>query len=399
MNRTPQIIRRYDLDWLRVIAFILLIFYHVGMMYVSWGWHIKSTYISSNLEYLMLMLNQWRIPLLFFVSGCAIFFASTRYHDRQLLKLRVQRLLLPIIFGILVIVPPQLYFEMLYDGALSAKTTNYLEFYWQYLDKNSELFRGYETPLWGHMTWNHMWFVVYLLFFSIFFYGMKKLPLSSFSERAYSIIFPADRLKLLLIPCLPFLLLGLVLREPFPSTYAFYNDWYNNLFFFTFFIYGYWLAKNNSIWQLTDQHRRYFLSVALSCYTLLMLMNTLPDDVTWIPEWVESIIDRIILYIRYINTWAWILMLCGFAHHYLNKNSRYLRYLNEAVFPYYILHQTITIVIGYPLTQLGLGRIIEPSLIIIGTFLLSALGFEIVKRINILRPWFGLKKSSINSQN
>lgn len=395
MEPTNREERRYDLDWLRVIAFSLLILYHVGMMYVSWGWHIKSEHISTNLEYLMLMLNRWRLPLLFFISGCAIFFASQRRNSGSLLKLRIKRLLPPVIFGILVVVPPQLYYQMIYDGNLNTQTYSYLDFYLNYLDKDSSIFQGYETPLWGHMTWNHLWFVVYLFFFSIAFYILQKLPLTDLSRKLSCNLFPEHRWKLLLLPCIPMVIFGLILRNSFPITYAFFNDWYNNLYYFVFFGYGYWLAKNVNIWSIIERNRYTYLILSLALYCLLTLLNLLPDDVRWIPEWVESIIDVFISYIHYLNTWCWILMLAGFAYKYLNHNSPALKYLNAAVFPYYILHQTITIVIGYPLTQLKLGPVAEPTLIIVGTFIFSALLYEIIRRINILRPLFGLKSLSI----
>ena len=65
--------RRHDIDALRVIAFGLLILYHVCMFYVlDWGWHVKSTYQAEWLQWPMQFVNQWRMPLLFVISGLAV---------------------------------------------------------------------------------------------------------------------------------------------------------------------------------------------------------------------------------------------------------------------------------------------------------------------------------------
>ena len=99
--------RRYDLDWLRVIAFGLLIFYHSGMFYVTWGWHVKSVYAGPAAEPLMLTVNPWRLALLFFISGVAIRFATDKAASRwTFLRSRLYRLGLPILGGVIVLVAP-----------------------------------------------------------------------------------------------------------------------------------------------------------------------------------------------------------------------------------------------------------------------------------------------------
>src|SRR5690606_16631767 len=103
--------RRYDLDWLRVIVFGLLIFYHVGMFFVPWGFHIKNNSIYDWLRYPMLFLNQWRLPILFVISGMGTYYALSKRSARQFALERINRLLLPLAVGMLFIVPPQIYIE------------------------------------------------------------------------------------------------------------------------------------------------------------------------------------------------------------------------------------------------------------------------------------------------
>ncbi len=156
--------RRYDLDWLRVLAFGVLILYHAGMFYVAdWGWHIKSDVTSETLQLFMRLVNPWRMPLLFLVSGAALWFAAKKISAVGLLRLRMVRLLPPLVFGMLVIIPPQIYYQIMhYEGAVFS---SYLEFYPIYLDLGTELFPGHQSPV-GLFSWTHLWFIPYLLIYT-----------------------------------------------------------------------------------------------------------------------------------------------------------------------------------------------------------------------------------------
>jgi len=121
--------RRIDLDWVRIAAFGLLIFYHVGMLYVSWGFHIKSAHRLTALEPLMLVLNPWRLSLLFLVSGVATRFMLRKYAVLPLLRSRTARLLIPLVFGMLVIVPPQAYDQIVESLGYPA---GFIDFYFNH---------------------------------------------------------------------------------------------------------------------------------------------------------------------------------------------------------------------------------------------------------------------------
>ena len=70
--------RRYDIDWLRVIAIGLLLIYHIAIVFQPWAMFIGFIKSEESVESLwtpMTMLNIWRIPLLFYVSGMGLYFA------------------------------------------------------------------------------------------------------------------------------------------------------------------------------------------------------------------------------------------------------------------------------------------------------------------------------------
>ncbi len=138
-DSSRQVERRVDLDWIRIAAFGSLIFYHVGMVFVPWYYHVKSTHIIPALEPLMLLFNPWRLSLLFLVAGAATRFMSENTAAFALLGRRSSRLLPPLLFGVLVIVPPQSYWEVVsrhlydegflafYTGPISPLPMNFVE--------------------------------------------------------------------------------------------------------------------------------------------------------------------------------------------------------------------------------------------------------------------------------
>ncbi len=136
--------RRLDLDWLRIAAFGLLIFYHVGMFYVTWGFHVKSSHASGLVEPLMLLSNPWRLVLLFVISGCATRFMMDKMRTGPFLGSRTVRLLVPLVFCMFVIVPPQTYFEIIEKLGF---TGSYGEFYGKYATASGGW--GIITPTWN----------------------------------------------------------------------------------------------------------------------------------------------------------------------------------------------------------------------------------------------------------
>ena len=156
--------RRYDLDWLRVFAFGMLILYHVGMFYVTWDWHVKSRYASHLVEPAMAMVNPWRLALLFLISGIAIRFATDKTRLRHFLPERLMRLFLPLVFGMAVVVMPQAYAELRFKGEIEP---GLLGFYPDYLS-----FGDFSIIV---PTWNHLWYVAYVLVYTVL--AAAALPL------------------------------------------------------------------------------------------------------------------------------------------------------------------------------------------------------------------------------
>ncbi|CCH02236.1 acyltransferase 3 [Fibrella aestuarina BUZ 2] len=377
--------RRYDLDWLRIGAILILLFYHTGMIYVSWGWHIKSTEHSQPMEEVMRWLHRWRMPLLFFISGGGTWFALRKRTYGRYAGERFRRLFVPLVFGMFVVVPPQIYIEWLFRERFAG---SYLDFY-------PEVFRfqSYrDGGQGGAFSWHHLWFICYL-----FFYSLLSIPVFRWlkSDRGQRTI---DRLAHLLdrpggalALVVPLWLNDLVLGGFFPNeTHALIDDWAYFMKNLLLFWYGYVLVSRVAFWQLLTDQRRIFLAATVVCTVILYGWRaTISDETT-----EASAVLRTLYSFNSIGlTWFSVLATVGYGYRYLNVNKPILPHLTEAVYPFYILHQTVIVVIGYwALNKLKLGVWGGFWFISLSSLALCVLLYvALIRPLKPLRVVFGLK--------
>ena len=156
--------------------------------------------------------------------------------------------------------------------------------------------------------------------------------------------------------------------------------------YFTFFLIGYLIGRNEGCWTELARIRKVTLALAITFFMLFLLRNE------YMPEEPSFLLDQACTCVTYLNRWLWIITVFGWGHHLLNRPIKWLAYATEAVFSWYILHQTITVVAGYNLGKLSLGPVVEPVLVLLATFGGCLLIHEfIIRRTRILRPLFGLK--------
>jgi peptidoglycan/LPS O-acetylase OafA/YrhL len=376
--------RRHDIDALRALAFALLILYHLAMLYVAdWDWHLKSPHQAQWLQWPMLFVNRWRMDLIFLISGVASGFLLDPKRVGRFLWSRHWRLVLPLVFGCLVIVPIQPYAQGVANGAVQPGFGRFLLDYFGGHAWPKDAFDGWEHGF----TWNHLWYLAYLWIYTLALALLAK-PLESTPARRLRAWFAGLRgPALLVLPALPLLAWTLLLQVRFPDRGDFVHDWYRNAMYFTVFLYGYLLAREDGFWAEAARLRKASLTLALCLVAgYLGLVATLPDDVSW-P------VQAFVWTLRNFYVWTMLLAILGFAHALLNRPWRWLPWANEAVYPWYLLHQSLIVAVAYWLLPLELGPVLEPLLVLAGTVAGCWTVFAIARRARWLRPLFGMKMS------
>ncbi|HEY8615986.1 acyltransferase family protein [Phenylobacterium sp.] len=374
--------RRADLDWIRVGAFALLILYHVGMFYVTWDWHVKSPRASHALEPLMVLTNPWRLTLLFFVSGAATRFIFDKAPSPGgLARQRTARLLPPLLLAMFVIVPPQTWYEISEQAPQLALP--FPAFYAKYVTASG----GWCAPE-GCLitpTWNHMWFVAYLLVYTLLLaLALRACP--RLGERISALL---DRLPawiFLAAPVAIFALLRLTLQPVFGSTHALVDDWYEHPMNLFALLLGYGYAKSDRARDGAISLRWVALALWLGGWALYAAFVARYAEAT--PSETMLRLARILFAVQ---QWSAVVAVLGFGAKHLNRGGPVLRYLTLGVFPFYLVHQTIIVIAGHHLARANLPIGVEGALLVALTAAGCWATYELARRAGPLAGWFGLK--------
>ncbi|WP_454830754.1 acyltransferase family protein [Pseudoxanthomonas wuyuanensis] len=383
--------RRHDLDWVRVCAFGLLVLYHVGMYYVSWGWHVKSPDAGTALEPFMMLSSPWRLSLLFLISGVATASllgkaqrAAVTGGKVRFLGGRSWRLLPPLLFGMLVIVPPQSYYQVV-EQLPGGYHEGYLAFYGRYLSAYQG-FCGADGDCLILPTWNHLWFVAYLWVYTVALWLLWRWLPRLLEAAGGPVTRALTGTGILLWPILFFAVARAALIGIFDSTHALVDDWYNHVQYFGIFLLGFLIARSTAAWTAMQRFRWLALALWLGSWWAVTTYFGHFVDVAP-PHWL-----RLLMRAAWgLNQWCAIVAILGFARRLAPGDGPLLRYLSQAVFPVYILHQTIIVVLAHHFKAFALPSPVEGPLLVVLTLGLCFAGYELVRRIGWLRPLFGLK--------
>jgi glucans biosynthesis protein C len=382
--------RLYFLDWVRILAFMLLILYHVGMYYVSEDWHVKSPHASDAIEPFMMLSSPWRLGLLFLISGVASSFMLAKIGAGRFMRQRSVRLLVPLVFGMLVIVPPQPYFEVIEKVAYQG---SYLDFMRLYVSGYGDFCR--KSDCLDLPTWNHLWFVAYLWVYTLLLGAVVMMLGARFEAAAQKVGAWLTGWKLIALPVAVLAIPRNLLLSHFPATHDLVNDWYYHSQYMTLFLLGAMLARQAGVWQRMDSARWAALGVAFACWGLLIVFFSLPDSLNQHPHIYQW---RMLMRVVYcLCAWSAIVAVCGFAHRHLNGDSAARRYLTEAVFPVYILHQSLIVSMAHLIKPAKIAPVTEGFVLVVLTLCFSFGIFDMVRRVALLRPLFGLGGAAKNA--
>ena len=343
--------RRHDIDWLRVIAIGLLLIYHIAIIFQPWAMFlgfIRSDELMESLWKPMSILNVWRIPLLFYVSGMGVYFATRKRNWKELLLERSKRIFLPFLFGMIAIVPLQ-----------------FLAFQ-----------KYYHLPPDYYAHPAHLWFLgnifAYVILLLPLFYYLKKIEEGRFRKGLS--IFMSN-------PIGPLSLSGFFILETIlvrPQTFEMYaQTWHGFFLGLLAFFFGFILVYSGKpFWQSVLKWRWLYLGLAAAFYIVRLKvfeMNT-PG------------------YLMAIESNCWIFAVFGFGHKYLNRPGAVLSYLSQAAYPVYIIHMFVLYIGAMIILPLEIPVVVKFISIIVFTGAVCYLIYEfMIRRIEFLRPFFGLK--------
>lgn len=343
--------RRHDIDWLRVIAIGLLLIYHIGIIFQPWAMFfgfIRSDEPMESLWKPMTMLNVWRIPLLFYVSGMGVYFAIRKRKWKELLLERSKRILLPFLFGMVAIVP--LHFLLFQEY--------------------------YNLPLGYYAHPAHLWFLgnifVYVLILLPLFFYLKKMEGGRFMKGLS--IFMSNPIGPLSISVF-FILETVVVRPQVFEMYA--QTWHGFFLGLLAFFFGFlFVYSSKTFWQTVLKWRWLYLGMAVALYIIRLMVFELKSPG----------------YLMAVESNCWIFAVFGFGYKYLNKPSNTLSYLSKAAYPVYIIHMFVLYAGAMIILPLDIPVMLKFISIIVFTGTVCYLIYEfIIRRIGILRPLFGLK--------
>ncbi len=362
--------RKYHLDWLRVIAFGLLIPFHVGMLYVGWFYPLKSPRPALDLEWLLMLFTPWRMALVFFISGVASRHLIVKLSRGGYARDRLRRLLPVILFGMLVVNAPQAWIVAMAHGLTHA---DFLHFWQAYLTGNHHA-TGMATP-----RWDHLWFLLYLLAYALLFALIwpvtRRLPGASVTLLAIA-------------PAVWLVVTGMLADTLWPRTDALFNDWAMHLRWAGLFGFGVASAGCDALWTWLEKNRNLLSGLAVLGSVLLLADHALFLRGALMPpfSWLSYDI------LAGLFGWSVVLALCGQARHWLNRPSPRLAWLNTAVLPVYVLHQPILFAAAWLLFPLRLPLALEAALLITVTLAGAITLYAVaIRPFRATRFLFGLK--------
>ncbi len=367
--------RLHYIDWLRLAAVFLLFFFHTARIFdPEEEFYVHSASTSQALfDIFIRPLAPWHMALFFLLAGASTYFALGHRSGKQYAKERLKRLFIPFVFGVLVLIPPQSYLGLVSHSDYSR---SFFAWYPNFFNLQFDDIDGYFMG--GH-TWGHLWFIIHL-----FVYSLIALPLFLYFNRESGRRLTSRVAGVFSKPgvVLLFPLVILVTNE-FPEIVG-----GNPLFYITFFISGFILMSDSRFMEAIDRQR---LMLAILGPLVLAVIMIMVGTESWphLPGWADDVVDG---YIDCFVPWFVILAMLAYGRRLLNFTNRLLKYLSEAAYPLYILHQTIIVIIGFYVVQWDIATGAKFAVIVLLALVASVLSYDLlVKRTNVTRFLFGMK--------
>jgi glucan biosynthesis protein C len=363
--------QRYsELDWLRIGLIFAVFLHHVFMPFNGDSWHVMNNDSSKLLDDIMVYFEQLRLQSLFFIAGAGSFLLLQKVRVREFLKSKFHRLFVPLLVGMILIVPPQIYYENIDD-------------YINLTEAYQKLALSFNA--------NHLWFIEFLIVFMVLAIPLNKALLSNagsafihFIEKTVSSKYGLFSFVFIL------LLIRLSLKYFLPSQQGGLENLSISLFYFYFFAAGMCFIKSHKIWSYIAKYRKINLKIFIVSSLLFYAYYFSPDlsdyasiEVRWQIWWLVCT----------LVSWSGLLTLVGYASVLCKESPNWLRSTNEFIYPFYILHQSIIVVLAFYIVQWNAGIAVKSISLLLSSLLVCfTIIYLLIKPFNLARYMFGLKE-------
>lgn len=373
--------RHYGLDWLRIGAFALLMLYHVAMVFVTGDWLVKLARIEW-LSFPMMFLSPWRLAVLFIVAGFASRALLAKLETPgAFARERTKRLLVPLLFAMVLIVPPQSWVRLVLDHG-------YPHDYLHYLAHDAFRFR----PLDGVTLpgWEHLWFVAYLWAFTMALaFALSRLAPMAKVRAALWFEKLGTGSRLLWLPLLYLMPVRTAITFTTGESHGLFDDWLSDAIYLPCLLFGFGLAGSRTLWPAIARLWKPALALALAGYAVLVAVElAFPADMRK-PHWVMAA-DRAALAAM---MWSMSLVMLRLADTLLNRDHPWRAWFGEAIFPCYILHQSVIVLVAFWLLPAGLPAGPAFAIVLGATALGCWLFYRLGREVAWLRPLIGLSNA------
>lgn len=355
--------RRYDLDWMRVIAILLVFVYHSTRFFNVENWHVKNPTWYPWVQVWNMFAASWLMPLIFVISGASLYYALGKGGlgiVGKFIKDKVLRLLVPLVVGVLTHCALQVYLERITHGQFSGSFFQFLPHYFEGIYG-----LGGNLAIMGM----HLWYLLVLFVFSLVCLPLLLLLKSKLGARVLDkvtnvLAWPGVVYVFVLATLLSWKLIS-------PDSILGFDGFGRNLgIYLSCFLAGFVMFSNDRL--LASIRRLRWISLAGTIAMTVMLIRGEYHD-----DWLG---------------WFFIMAFLGFGLKCLNVNIPVLKYANEAVLPFYILHQTVLLSVGYFVVRWAIPDLLKWAIIVPISFAIIMSLYEfLVRRNNIMRFLFGMK--------
>jgi len=373
--------RRYELDWLRVLAILLVFVYHCSLVFGPDPSSIKNATTYEFVNAWSDFAGTWGMPMIFIISGASVFFALGKASPGKYLKGNVVRLLVPLIVGIFTHIAYQVYLENLHNGTFSG---SFIDFYPHY-------FEGMYA-FGGNFAWMglHLWYLEALFLFSLlclplYLWLRKRTSGQRTLQRVGNLLGRPVAIYLLALPTT--ILFNLLNPDGLGTMVL--GGW--SIFnYLVFFISGFVIISSERLQASIKCMRWVSLVAGIILWGVFDILWEALGDPTF-GTWSYAIGTAVWC----LSAWCWLLAILGFGMKHLNSSTPFLKYANEAVLPFYILHQTVIFCLAIYIVQWAIPDLLKWLAILLPAFAISMVLYEfVVRRFNPLRFLFGMKPLS-----